>query len=48
MTDVEFSNLLSELNKSASELNAGTGVTPVEWTAEGLRLTVLRSDSFRS
>jgi hypothetical protein len=24
MTDVEFSNLLSELNKSASELNAGT------------------------
>jgi hypothetical protein len=23
-------------------------VTPVEWTAEGLRLTVLRSDSFRS
>ena len=24
------------------------GVTPVEWTAEGLRLTVLSSDSFRS
>ena len=24
------------------------GVTPVEWTAEGLRLTLLSSDSFRS
>jgi hypothetical protein len=25
-----------------------SGVTPVEWTAEGLRLTLLSSDSFRS
>jgi hypothetical protein len=28
--------------------NTVSRVTPVEWTAEGLRLTVLRSDSFRS
>jgi hypothetical protein len=25
-----------------------TGVTPVEWTAEGLRLSLVSSDSFRS
>ena len=29
-------------------VGVASGVTPVEWTAEGLRLTVLSSDSFRS
>jgi len=38
--------VLDQIDKAVTKMTFG--VTPVEWTAEGLRLTVLSSDSFRS